>query len=199
MGTGTIPLDTSGGSGGFDPSSWKSWGKLILDHGGDVISAVSSFAKDHAVDALTAWNVYNSAKRQSQADDYAQGALKDTQSAYDAKAPLRTLGLAGLQNPGANVPNIDNIRNLATKGSGNPFTRGLPMAGVGVQPLAPGAIPTQNPGDPNSLPLALGDPRNKPQGVVPYAPVKLALGTANPGPPQGVLPLKKPTLAMATS
>lgn len=159
----TDPYGTAGGDGsgavgqdaGNAGGSGVDWGSLI-SAAGSVAGAVASFAKQYGTTALEAWNIYNAAQRQTQADTYAKQALSTEQGAYDAKAPLRTSGIAGMLNPAARAPNLSNLKQLTTAGSGNPFAKALPIAGVGTQspagiaattPAANGLqIPGQTPG-----------------------------------------------------
>lgn len=185
-----------GGDGGDGGSFLGNVGSSILDfvkdHGGDIFSAITDFAKAHGTDALAAYNVYLAAQRGQQADKYAQSAFQTGTDAYNAKAPLRALGIAGMQNPSANVPDLSNIRQISTAGSGNPFARALPVAGAATQfkagtpaaslPSVPASQSTYPaPGQPGSLPLALApamtgqrkvggfDANGKPTGPLPIA------------------------------
>lgn len=187
-------LDPSGGStigdsgGGIDLGSI---GGGILDfvknHGGDILSAIGDFAKQHGTDALAAYNVYLAAQRQAQADKYSQGALEGTQDRFNAKAPLRALGIAGLSNPGANTPDLSNIRQMSTAGSGNPFAKALPVAGAAAPfktPPVPGAAPPPQSGP---IPVVPPNPDGSiwlPGGAKPQSALPVAPPVAPPGTPQ---------------
>ena len=98
-GTGNGPGDTpdvgntsggsgsgSGGSSGgiFNPDGSINWGNVLGD------------AKGLATPALQGLAIYEAAQRQKQADQYAQGALSSEQGLFNAKAPLRALGIQGM-------------------------------------------------------------------------------------------------------
>jgi hypothetical protein len=95
---GTPSSGNSGSSGGG--SSGINWGSLASSLGSDV----SGFLKNWGGDLLTGLAVYTAAQRQKQANQYAQGALAQEQSLFNDKAPVRALGIAGLENAGAGNP-----------------------------------------------------------------------------------------------
>lgn len=183
----TDPATGQPGPAGATPSTGGDMGvtDYIKKYGGDVIGALTQFAKDHGTTALEAWNIYNAAQRGAKSDQYAQDAIKGAQSAYDAKAPLRMQGIAGLQTPF--TPDLSAINKLSTTGSGNPFAGALPMAPQGQpgRPISAGPInntPTPSlPGGPmggQTLQMA-------PQGPPPLAPVPPPV---NPNAPKPTLP-----------
>lgn len=120
------------------------------------IGSLLGFLKDHAGDILAAGNVVEAALRQGKADSYANKAYNTANDAYTAKAPLRMAGIEGMLHP--QTPDISSLRSLATTRSGNPFARGLPMAG-GATPTPPVAPPV---GAAPGLPMA--PPRTTPTG-----------------------------------
>ena len=140
---------TGGGSSGL-----PSWLSDILGGAGGVAGGVGSFLKDNSGSLLEGANVAEAALRQQQATNYAKQALQTAQDAYGAKAGLRSAGIAGMLNPSANAPNLSPLRSLAGAGSGNPFARGLPMAGAPTNntPVPQQAIPT------DGQPIANGPP-----------------------------------------
>lgn len=112
-------------------------GGFLKDHAGDI----GGFLKDHAGDALAGFNVYDAAKRQGQADKYAQTAYDTANDAYAAKAPLRAAGIQG----------------MLGAGMANPFARAAQGGGVG----GTGALPVAAPGavyDPRRTPALPGTP-----------------------------------------
>ena len=98
----------------------------LLDAAKGGVGEITSFLQNHGSDLLQAAGIADSAYRETQANKYAGQALQTAQDAYNAKAPLRALGIAGLQNAG----------------QGNPFAtrtaQPLPIAG----PAGPGPSPT---------------------------------------------------------
>lgn len=189
---------TSDGSGGDDPTSDNmpdggssggsgiDWGGLIKQYGGDIGKALSAAVSKYGTTALEAWNVYNAAQRQTEADNYATSALNGTPgqpgtgaiAQYAAKQPLRTAGIAGMLNPSANAPDLSSLKTLAGANSGNPFARGgaLPVAGQG-RPISAGPVnntPTPSvPAGPmggqtlfgGTLPVAGSSPASQLQGM----------------------------------
>lgn len=159
------------GSTPTDPSGGNWWDPIISGLeavGGDVLA----FAKKYGTTALEAASIIQSARQQAQANEYANTALNGNPktgeagaiATYNAKAPLRTAGQAGMLNPGANTPDLSNIRTLATSGSGNPFAKALPVAGVATK--APGYDSTGNLNP--VLPIA-GNPQASPPPSHPIA------------------------------
>lgn len=113
-------------------------GSAILNavkSGAAPITALGDFVKNNADTLLQGAAVVNAAANQGKANQYAGDALKMAQSAYDAKAPLRDAGIAGLQFASTH---------------GNPFAAGftggsaLPLAGAGNGTASPSpvAMPT---------------------------------------------------------
>lgn len=184
--------DTTGddGGGNDDPSSDNPGGGASGGNGGtdNIATQVLGLIKQYGPTALEGLNIYQSAQNQGKADQYAQNAINGATDAYNAKAPLRALGIAGLQNPGANVPDLSNIRQLSTAGSGNPFAKALPVAGAATGFKAPAAPPTAAPTQ-GALPLALG-PVAQGQPAVPSF-TSPGSPYANPAtnPKKGVLPV----------
>lgn len=148
------------------------WGKI----GGDL----TGFLSAHKGDILAAASVYESAQRQGKADKYGQMAIDSATKAYDAKAPLRDAGIAGMLDPSKGAPdisalktqagqtgqlraplpmsggtNLPNIQNVAGAGSGNPFAKALPMAQAPQmpKPQTAGPLPlSPQPGFPTNTP-----------------------------------------------
>jgi hypothetical protein len=141
-------LGGAGGASGTGGAGDVIGGLLDAAKGG--AGAILSFLQGHGSDLLQAAGIADAAYRETQANKYGTDALKQAQSAYDAKAPLRALGIAGLTNAG----------------QGNPFaTRTaapLPVAG----PAGPGPSPTDvlNQTGANTT---SGGPRIPRQGPVP--------------------------------
>ncbi len=115
---------------------------LAKGAGGDILGAI----KNYGGDALAGLNIYEAAKRQGQADKYAQSAYDTSKSAYDAKAPLRLAGQTG----------------MLTAGNANPFAQHAIAPGAPAAPSAP-ALPS------SGFPLS-PDPRRR-QPVVPPIPM----------------------------
>lgn len=177
---------TSGGDGGSGSSGTSASGNVVTDANGNPVSNpddtgnssyqtilndlqsvggdIVAFAKQYGTTALEAANIIQSAERQKQSDQYAKDALNSETASYATKAPLRTAGQAGMLNPGANTPDLSNIRNLATAGSGNPFAKSLPVAGVATKPPGYDVTGKLNTAAP-SLPVAGSQPL--PQGITP--------------------------------
>lgn len=108
--------DTSGGTASSGGSSIV---QGLIDAAKGGVGAVTAFLQSHGSDLLQAAGIADSAYRETQANKYANQALSGAQSAYDAKAPLRALGIAGLSNAGQGNP-------FATRSGG-----ALPVAGQG--------------------------------------------------------------------
>lgn len=66
--------------------------------------------------ALAAGQVANAAALGSKSGDYAKRAMDTQQASWDAKAPLRTQGIAGMQAPPKQLPQLGTIGAV-----GNPF------------------------------------------------------------------------------
>lgn len=148
------PLDPSnfpatGSSTGGSSGVLDEIGGFLKQYGGDIVGGIAAFAKKYGTTALEAYNIYEAAQRQAKAEGIANDAIKTATKQYADKAPLRTAGQSGMLNPSANTPDLSNIRNLSTVGSGNPFAKALPVAGVATKP--PGYSPT---GTLNALPVA---------------------------------------------
>jgi hypothetical protein len=109
-----------------------------------ILSGVGDFLTGNG--GLNAGLTGIAALRGSQSTDYARGALQTAQDAYNAKAPLREEGIAGMLNPGANTPDLSGL--AAIRSAGNPFDRVGPVVapqGPGAaRPNAPGYVPPQN-------------------------------------------------------
>lgn len=226
----TLPLSSTPGAGGFSPEQqaqlqnafsaagvWDTikniggdvWGVIAgllpknadgsIDWGG-ALKDVGSWVKDNKDTILQGLSAINQYQRSQKSDEYAKRALDLATKSYDAKAPLREAGQAGMLNPQANTPdlsalgaqgqaglgymapspiplakgNLANAQQLA--GAGNPFAKRLPLAPPAPTPQAP-AIPT--------LPLATM-PVKPP---TPGAPIPQTPGA----PPTAALPLAPPT------
>ncbi len=182
--TDPFSLPPAGGTGGTD------WLGELASVGGDI----GALIKKYGPTALEGVNIALAAKQQSTAQNYATGALKTTQDLFNAKQPLRTAGQAGMLNPSANTPNLSNIRQLSTAGSGNPFAKALPVAGAAV-PFGASNQPAL-PVDHNGYsPPPPGAPGTIPQHYVPGAQVPtLGAGGLPNGPTQPT-----PTLPVAPS
>lgn len=176
--------------GGDDPSSDNPDGGGGFDLG-DLGGGIVDILKKYGPTALEGLNIYNSAQRQGQSDKYAQDAINGATERFNKQEPLRVAGQAGLLNPSAGTPDLSNIRQISTAGSGNPFAKALPVAGAATPfkgaPLPVAGAPAGQstypaPGQPGALPLALApamtgqpkvgglDPKTgKPLGALPVA------------------------------
>ncbi len=168
---------------------------------GGIAGDIGSFLSQHKGDILAAASVYESAQRQGKADKYAQDAIDTAKGAYDAKAPLRAAGQAGMLNPSAGAPdltalktmaagtgqqraplpmaggsNLSNIQTVAGSGSGNPFAKALPMAQAPQMPQIP--KPAQAP----PLPMAPMTPVQPPDAGSPMTPPNKPTLPYNPTP-----------------
>lgn len=118
---------SSSGGGGFD------WGNALLGGGLAGVAAL----------------------RGSQSTDYAKGALKTAEDAYNAKAPLRQAGIAGMLNPSAGTPDLSSL--AAIRGT-NIFARPRPVGGTPMNagPSSPpvAALPIPSPTVPSPTPMA---------------------------------------------
>ncbi len=199
IGNGGLPVATDSGGDNGILGTIEGVGSSILDfvknHGGDIIGAIGDYAKKYGTTALEAYNIYQSAQRQAQSDQYAKDALNRSTSGYDAKSGLRSSGIAGLTNPGATVPNLSHLQTLAGAQSGNPFARG-------------GALPVAAPAGPPGRPISAGPVNNTPMpGLSPGQQLTLpapsfhqgqSLGSfvndfgGSPVPSQGTLPVALP-------
>lgn len=183
------PADPTSGTSGGGSSILGELGSAIAAGG----SALASFLSQHGTQVLEAVQIADAAYRQTQANTYSNDALKAGQASYDSKAGLRTAGVAGMLNPGANTPNLSNIKALSTTGSGNPFANALPMAGAaapfhgapsGALPIATG---TTNPavqagtGGTGNPALPAGTIANLPPGATAGLPAALAGAGMPPG------------------
>lgn len=140
-----------------------------IDWGG-ALKDIGSWVKDNKDTILQGLSAVNNYQRTQKSDQYAQQALAGAKEAYDAKAPLRLAGQAGMLNPQANAPDISALRAQGQNGlsikapsplplatgslnnagaiangpsSGNPFTKALPIATTPTAPpvAGPSAIP----------------------------------------------------------
>lgn len=196
----TIPVgDPSSGDDGSDGGS-SIFGEIlgfVKNHAGDIVSALGDFAKKYGTTALEAYNIYQAAQRQAKSDQYGQDALNTSKDAYNAKAPLRASGIAGLLDPKAGTPDLSAITKLSTTNSGNPFARG------GALPVAP-LNPMQHPevSQPtdihNTLPVAPStmhftpDAGPPPPPQTPPGPQQITKPSVPPVGPPRVLPIAPP-------
>ncbi len=194
----SIGGDVAGFLGQFFPKNADgsiNWGGIAGD--------IGSFLSQHKGDILAAASVYESAQRQGKADKYGQMAIDSATKAYDAKAPLRDAGIAGMLDPSKGAPdlsalkleagqtgqqraplpmaggsNLSNIQTVAGSGSGNPFAKALPMAQAPQMPQVP--KPAQAPPLPMAPPSA-GPPDVQHPMTPPNKPTLPALPIGTPG------------------
>lgn len=132
-------------AGGDDPSSDNPDGGGGFDLG-DLGGGIVDILKKYGPTALEGLNIYNSAQRQGQSDKYAQDAINGATERFNKQEPLRVAGQAGLLNPSAGTPDLSNIRQISTAGSGNPFAKALPVAGAAAPFKPSGALPVAQTG-----------------------------------------------------
>lgn len=118
----------AGGAGG-GASSIPGW---VLEGIKSGVPAAIQWIKDNAGSIVQGATVAEAVYRQLQADKYAKQGLQLGMDSYNERSPLRQAGLQGMLNPGARTPDLSALRGLAGPGSGNPFAKGLPMAGPSV-------------------------------------------------------------------
>lgn len=152
------PITIPNADGGFDPTSVSSWAGLIAKYGGNILGAVTDFAKQHGQSVVEAYNIYNAAQRQGEADKHAKAALEGTTQRFNDKAGLRSSGIAGLMNPGSGA-DLSSLKSMAGAQSGNPFagavTPHLPIPNAGPpKPPTPQVFDRPNPMAGAALPIA---------------------------------------------
>ena len=98
------------GSGSSGGSSGTDWTGLLSSLGSDAVNFIKSYGGD-VVAGLAAYEAYH---RSQQADQYAQQAGTAANQSWNAKAPIRAMGISG----------------LLGSGKGNPFASatGMPVA-----------------------------------------------------------------------
>lgn len=126
-GAGGLPGVSAVGSGG---------GSSLLDKAGNFLTG------NNGLNALGIAQGVNAAQLGAKSTDYATKAADTAQQNWDANAPLRTAGRAGILNP--TTPDLSQL--TAIRGS-NPFGKPQPVAGV--PPI------TQTPGLPTPSPVAV--------------------------------------------
>lgn len=94
--------------------------------------SLGNFLKGNAGNLITgglgAASAINSSQLQGKANDFANKAVDTSQQSFDARAPLRVAGIAGMLKP---VPSTD-VSGLSKRaGQGNPFARSIPLSSVG--------------------------------------------------------------------
>lgn len=139
-GDATNPGDSGGGI---------DWGSIISKIPGWVVDglkiglpAAIDWIKNNSGTILQGAGVADAAYREMQADKYATQAFKMAQDAYNAKAPLRAAGIAGMQAP-----------------TGNPFSLNQHTAGY-TPPVAPIPQGTAGPRPPAGPNVPMGTPIN---------------------------------------
>lgn len=189
-GLGTIgALGAAGGAGGTGAAAGGSGLGAIA---GDVGGAIASGAKDlgsyltgnGGANALGLAGIAEAALRDKQAMDYAKGALSSEQDLFNQKAPLRALGIAGMQNVRGN-PFATTNANMSTGPTG-PAAGGTPGTIAGQIGNAISKVST--PGGTNPMMGALAGnqasapfiPRNPTQPVGPAGPTDIASGNLPP-------------------
>ena len=134
---GGVPGDpTGGGTGGGDTGTLATIEGLAKQGVGWAVD----FLKNHGSDLLQGAGVADAAYREMQADKYATQAFKMAQDAYNAKAPLRAAGIAGMQAPTAN-PFSTNQYGAA----GPPNPAPIPMGTAAPRPPAGPNVPFGTP------------------------------------------------------
>ena len=152
--------DTSGGAGGTagggdgsgvpgagDGGGGSSIPGWVIDGIKAGVPAAFDWIKSHASDILQGAGIADAAYREMQADKYATQAFKMAQDAYNAKAPLRAAGIAGMQAPTGNPFSV----NQHTAAYAPP----IPMGTSGPVP-ATGPRPPAGPGVPMGTPVNFG-------------------------------------------
>lgn len=159
------------------------WGAV----GGDIAGFITKNASSLLKAGLDVASVINQSQRSAKSDAYAQQAKQELTDQWNANAPLRAAGQAGMLNPGANTPNLSslgaqgqqgqglqaslpvangqqaaglaNLHQLAGPGSGNPFAKALPvMGGPSSTPGMPSSAPSSTPSGPGSGALPVAGP-----------------------------------------
>lgn len=130
----------SGGSGGID------WGSLVSKIPGWVMDglkvglpAAVEWMKNNGSTLLQGAGIADAAYREMQADKYATQAFKMAQDAYNAKAPLRSAGIAGMLAP-----------------TGNPFSQNQHTSAYQTAPAQTSGVPGAPAGAPLGTPTSFG-------------------------------------------
>lgn len=155
--SGAVPAATAAGAGG------------ILKRGADWLSSPTGQTITNL--AGTAYGV----SQQAKANDLTRGAIAADQARWQAGAPLREAGLAGLMDPQAR--DTSSLDRLATQG--NPFAMPSAMP-------ASGAVPA---GMPSGMPTV----PNAPGLAVPSAVPAPGVQPVRPAPRGGAVPVGAPT------
>lgn len=180
------------------------WGAI----GGD-IKSLGSWLSAHKADIIDGLNAYNQYTRSQQSDKYAKAALAGAKETYDAKAPLRVAGQAGMLDPSAKAPDLTalkaqgqqgltlsmaqvptqdpgqaqglaNLRNLAGQNSGNTFGKTLPLASAAPTPPTP---PTSGPPNIARPPLPIAAPPRRPEPFPGQGQIFAPTPPTSPSPP----------------
>lgn len=130
--------DGGAGAATASASSIPGW---VIDGLKTGLPAAVSWLKDNAGTILQGAGVADAAYREMQADKYATQAFKMAQDAYNAKAPLRSAGIAGMQAPTGNPFSL----NQHTAGFQMAPPQGGPPAPGSPQPMAGAGVPFGTP------------------------------------------------------
>ena len=141
-----------GMGGGGDPSGGGDGGWL---------EGAKNFLGDHGGDALIGAQIANAAYNQKKAGDYAGQAMDTVNNQWNAQAPLREQGMAGMLNPGQGIE----AKLSAIPQGANPFGHRQ----GGPQGTPPGMAPQQG------MP-----PQGPPQGQPSLGPAVPPQGMPNP-------------------
>ncbi len=110
---GGVGTPSAGSPSGGDSSGLPSWLSSILGTAGNILPQV------------------NAANLSAQSNQYAKDAVNTATGAWDAKAPIRASGIAGILNPQAGATPYTPLQNR-----GNPFAV-QPPPNTATQPIAP--------------------------------------------------------------
>jgi len=137
----------------------------LTDAIGQGADAIKSFLAKNGSALLAGANILEAGKNSKAASDYANQALATEQGLFNAKAPLRSAGIAGMLNPSQGTPDLSNLRALAGSGSGNPFAKPLPVASSGPSTLSVGALPLASAPVSPGTPISVGMPPSAAHGL----------------------------------
>jgi hypothetical protein len=150
------------------------------------VGGVSSLLNNIPLDALAVAQGANAASLGQESNDYAQQAANDATSRWNAQAPLRTAGIAGMLNPTSpfSAPSLPKGNPFAPPGpaavpSGSTTPPASGISAMLNTPTTPTPVAT-NPNSPTIQPPA---PTGPPLRPVPIAPPVTPLGTGSASSP----------------
>lgn len=112
--------------------------------GGGILNSLEGLLTGNGgLNALGAAEGVNAAMQQKQSTNYAKSALGGVQQSYDARAPLRAAGIAGLTNP--QIPSLSGLSSIAGR---NPFA-----SGQSTGPISTNQQMTMGPSNPALAPV----------------------------------------------